>query len=764
LKYLVAVRTLCEFAAKEGDLDLRFTPGPSAQDGIAGHATVALRRGAGYESEVTLSGEYRQLQVRGRADGFDATRRRVEEVKTFRGDLAAMPHNHRQLHWAQAKVYGWLLCQERGLAEIDVALVYFDVGTQRETVLAEAHTAAELQAFFERLCERFLQWALREIAHRAARNAALAGLRFPHDDFRPGQRQLAEAVYKAARSGRCLMAQAPTGIGKTIGTVFPLLKACDPHAMDKVFFLTAKGSGRGLALEALQRIQRSQPGLPLRALELVARDKACEHPDKACHGASCPLARGFYDRLPAARDAAVQLPLLDKATLRGVALAHEVCPYYLGQELARWSDVVVGDYNHFFDLHAMLHGLTVANDWRVAVLVDEAHNLVQRARQMYSAELSRMHLQAARRVAPAKIKRALGRVQREWPDAAEDYAVLPEVPSDFSGALQQAVAAITEHQIDHPEPLAADLQRFYFDALHFGLVLELFDHHSLFDITLQGGDSRLCLRNIVPAPFLAGRFKAAHTSTLFSATLSPQHFYADTLGLAHDTAWIDVDSPFRAEQLAVKLVTHISTRYQRRDASLAPIAELIAAQYAARPGNYLAFFSSFDYLAQVAQHMALRQPEVPLWQQPRRIGDAERDAFLARFHPDGRGVGFAVLGGVFGEGIDLPGRRLIGAFVATLGLPQINPVNEQMRERMGTIFGAGYDYTYLYPGLQKVVQAAGRVIRTPEDEGVLFLIDDRFGRADVRRLLPGWWQPSRHEKSPARAGLSQSGTPYSEST
>jgi Rad3-related DNA helicase len=749
LKYPVAVRTLCEFAAKEGDLDLRFTPGPSAQDGIQGHATVASRRGAGYQSEVSLAGEYRQLQVRGRADGFDATRSRVEEIKTFRGDLNRMPHNHRQLHWAQAKVYGWLLCQVHGLADIEVALVYLDIGTQRETVIAERHGAAELQAFFERLCACFLQWAEREIAHRADRNAALATLRFPHDDFRPGQRQLAEAVYKAARSGRRLMAQAPTGIGKTIGTVFPLLKACEPQRLDKVFFLTAKGSGRGLALEALQRIGRSQPGLPLRVVELVARDKACEHPDKACHGASCPLAKGFYDRLPAARDAAVRTALLDKAALREVALAHEVCPYYLGQEVARWSDVVVGDYNHFFDLHAVLHGLTVANDWRVAVLVDEAHNLVQRGRQMYSAELSQQALKAARRGAPAKIKRALGRVQREWPaldDEASVYGVQSAVPDPFSGALQQAVATITEHQVDHPEPLGAELQRFYFDALHFGLVLALFDRHSLFDITLQPGrhgpDSLLCLRNIVPAPFLAERFEAAHTSTLFSATLSPQRFYADTLGLGPSAAWIDVDSPFRAEQLAVRLVTHISTRYQRRDASLAPIAELIAAQYGQRPGNYLAFFSSFEYLDKVAQQMAQRHADVPLWLQPRRMGDAERDAFLARFQPDGRGVGFAVLGGVFGEGIDLPGKRLIGAFVATLGLPQINPVNEQMRERMGIIFGAGYDYTYLYPGLQKVVQAAGRVIRTPDDEGVLFLIDDRFARSEVRRLLPSWWRPA----------------------
>ncbi|HET8790586.1 MAG TPA: DEAD/DEAH box helicase, partial [Modicisalibacter sp.] len=413
MSYRVAVRALCEFTAKAGDLDLRFTPSPSAQQGIAGHALVASRRGETYEREVSLSGEYRNLHVRGRADGYDSERNQLEEVKTFRGDLDLMPANHRQLHWAQVKVYGWLLCQARELSEVRLALVYFDIVSQRETVIGETFTAQSLREFFEQQCERFIDWAERELAHCSARDQALGELRFPHADFRTGQRPLAEAVYKAASTGRCLMTQAPTGIGKTLGTLFPMLKAFPTRQLDRLFFLTAKTPGRRLALEALKTLQEATHQ-PLRVLELVARDKACEHPDKACHGESCPLASGFYDRLPDARQAAVEAGMLDQASLREIALEHDVCPYYLGQELARWSDVAIGDYNYYFDLNAMLFGLSVANQWRVGVLVDEAHNLVERARSMYSAELDQAAFKAMRRTAPTALKTSLTRIDRQW--------------------------------------------------------------------------------------------------------------------------------------------------------------------------------------------------------------------------------------------------------------------------------------------------------------------------------------------------------------
>ncbi len=747
--YTVAVRALCEFTAKTGDLDLRFTPSPTAQEGIAGHAVVTSRRDDDYEREIALAGDHGALHVRGRADGYDPRKNQLEEIKTFRGDLARMPANHRALHWAQVKVYGHLLCQARGLASVRLALVYFDIASQKETVLAEEHDAAALRAIFERQCDAFLAWAEQELAHRAARDAGLKALRFPHPSFRPGQRELAEAMYKASSRSCALLAQAPTGIGKSIGSLFPLLKAGAEHGLDKIFFLAAKTSGRQMALDAVATIRAAAPLLPLRTLELTAKSKSCEFPDNACHGDACPLARGFYDRLPQARALALRQPMLDRAGVRAAALAHDVCPYYLGSELARWTDVIVGDYNYYFDVSAQLHSLTVMNDWKVAVLVDEAHNMVSRARKMYSAELAHGSLRALRKTAPAAMRKALDRVHRQWLALEKDqgdtgYQGHAELPEKFMHALATATGEIGDYMAENPAWFDADVLDFYFQGLHFARLAESFGSHSLFDITIErrGGkpDSTLCLRNIVPAPFLQPRFAQARSVALFSATLSPWNYYADTLGMPANTAWVEVDSPFVADQLAVHVAGHISTRYQHRERSLAPIATLMAEQHAREPGNYLAFFSSFDYMEKAADLFEREHPGVPVWRQSRRMDEGARAAFLERFTVASNGIGFAVLGGAFGEGIDLPGARLIGAFIATLGLPQLNPVNEQIRQRMEATFGAGYDYTYLYPGLQKVVQAAGRVIRTVTDRGTVYLIDDRFGRPEIQALLPAWWR------------------------
>jgi len=752
MSYIVAVRAMCEFTARRGDLDLRFTPAPTSLEGMAGHVTVAGRRASGYESEVTLTATHRNLTVRGRADGYDPAANRLEEIKTHRGDLDRMPANHRTLHWAQALVYGHMLCRARGLGQLTVALVYFDVGSQKETLLTQTHTARELEIFFVEQCERFLDWAVQEEAHRAARNAALGALQFPHAQFRSGQRELAVSVYRAARDGKPLMAQAPTGIGKTLATIFPLLKACAAEQIDRVFFLTAKTPGRALALDAIETLRQSAAPLPLRTLELVARDKACEHPDKACNGESCPLARGFYDRLDAARSAALAGPRLDRAAVREAALTHDVCPYYLAQELARWADVVIGDYNYYYDSSAMLYALTQINQWRVGVLVDEAHNLLDRARRMYTASLDQAALRLARNTAPPTLRKPLERLQREWNALKRaqtaSYEVYADVPGKLLSAAQNLIGAVTDQLAEAPLSIDQTSLRFFFDAMHFVALAEQFGEHSIFDITLTTDRHAprdktscvLCVRNVIPAPFLAPRYAAARTTVMFSGTLSPHHFYRDTLGLAEDTSWLDVEGPFRAEQLQVRVAGNVSTRWRDRDRSLEPIVELIARQYTAQPGNYLGFLSSFEYLQRVVALMRERNPDVPVWAQEPGMDEAARDAFLARFRGTDQGVGFAVLGGAFSEGVDLVGQQLIGAFIATLGLPQMNEVNEQMRRRMEARFGSGYEYMYLYPGLQKVVQAAGRVIRTEHDEGVVHLIDDRYRRPEVRRLLPRWWQ------------------------
>lgn len=771
--YSVSVRELCEFTAKRGDLDRRFTPAATALEGVAGQSTVVQRRGPDYETEIALETTVGALRVRGRADGYDPRRRCLEEIKTIRGHPDDISENRRQLHWAQLQTYGALFCRARHLPEVALALVYFDIASQAEIELRQVFGIEELEDVLVQRCTAFMSWALQEAAHRAARDLALTGLAFPESAFRAGQRALAEAVFRTAAHGRSLLAQAPTGIGKTIGTLFPMLRAVPAQGIDKLAYLTCKGTGRITALEALGKLRAGAAGLSLRVLTLVPKDEGCENPDKACHGDACPLARGFYDRLPAAREEAVALGWLDATAQRQVALRHGICPYYLGQELVRWADVMVGDVNHLFDGNGVLWGLTQALDWRLAVLVDEAHNLVERARRMYGAELRVSHVRAAAQSAPDVVKGALDRLvqaaEELVADTAAPYEVLAIVPDVFVQALQAATGVLSEHFNQHPLKLGP-LLTFHFELRRFQKLVDALSDHSLFDVqTLLGAgvaadagdagdmgntgaqdasDAVLCVRNVAPACFLRPRLQALQTITLFSATLSPPDYAVRLLGLPENTAWIDVPPAFPAEHLTVRVEHGISTRYAHRDRSLQRLVSVIARQFDGHPGNYLAFFSSFAYLKAAASLLAEQRPDIPQWRQEPRMGTQARAAFLASFRREGRGVGFAVLGGVFAEGVDLPGSLLIGAFIATLGLPPVSVTQDHIRARLDKLFGAGHGYADLVPAMQRVVQAAGRVLRTPEDRGWLWLLDDRYGRADVVELLPPWWQLA----APAKPG------------
>ncbi|HZF81084.1 MAG TPA: ATP-dependent DNA helicase, partial [Rubrivivax sp.] len=753
--YTVSVRSLCDFSAKHGDLDRRFTPSATATEGQAGELMVAARRGPGYQRQVALAGVFEGLRVRGRADGFDTTSSSLEEIKTIRGQPQAIPANRRHLHWAQLQTYGALYCRTRGVAEVRLRLVYVDVVSQAETLVEDVCQAAELELAFAQRCRQFLAWAQQEAAHRQARDAGLSCMEFPLAALRPGQRGLAEAVYRATISGRVLLAQAPTGIGKTLGTLYPMLRAMPRQQLDKIAYLTCKTSGRIAALEALQLLRRHIPGGALRVMTLVAREQACEHPDKACHGDACPLARGFYDRLPAARAQAVQAAWLDPVAQRQIALQHAICPYYLGQEMLRWSDVVVGDVHHAFDPKGQLQGLTQALDWRVGLLVDEAHNLVDRTRQMLSASLTLAQIRQAAQLVPPALRPVCDKLLSragELVDMGDDYQAHDEMPEAMHDTLVQLNAALGEHFQDRPDARGG-LLNFYFDALQLQWCSErLAAPHSFFDVTRGAaastpheGDSpgvqaTLALRNVTPGAFLKRRWPAFHSTVLFSATLGSQAYQRDLLGLPDNTAWIDVDSPFDPACLQVQVAHRLSTRYPHRQRSLGGVADLMARQIAAHPGNYLAFFSSFAYLEQAADCLAQRWPAVAQWRQARAMTDAARQAFLERFQYAGQGIGFAVLGGAFAEGVDLPGQRLIGAFIATLGLPPPTPVQEQMRLHLDTAFGAGHGYADLLPGLQKVVQAGGRVIRSAQDRGWLWLMDDRYASASVQALLPPGWR------------------------
>ena len=745
----VAVRNLAAFCHKSGDLDLRFTPAPTAVEGIEGHQTVYKRRSDSYQQEVSLNGEYTidddyQLKVSGRADGYDPDSHCLEEIKTFRGEVESILANHTALHWAQAKIYGHLFLlsgvETDTRNEIQLSLVYFNVDTKKEFRQQQEFSRSELQCFFQTTCEQYSQWAIQQQTHLVNREKYLAKLKFPYADFRPGQRQLAEAVYKGSCTQTSLLIEAPTGIGKTLATLFPKLKAQDHW--DKLFFLAAKTPGRQLALDAAKSLVTEAE--PLRVLELQARDKTCVHLDKACHGESCPLAKGFYDRLSQARESAAEITHLNQTAIKDIAQQHEVCPYYLNQEMTKWADVIVGDYNYFFDISAMLYSLTQMEGWRVSVLVDEAHNLIERGRKAYSATLARQQLINAKRSAPGPIKKSLQSLNRIWLEEEktwqkEDHELLAEAPNTILQALQIWLTDYLDYLNDHPDTQGTEAHQFFFDANHFCRVAELYDESFCYQLSWQKKKSQIKLRNLVPASQLAKRFENCQSATLFSATLSPFQFYLDMLGLPDATQTLRVASPFQTHQLQVSYSRNLSTRFQHRQQAIGPIGELIARQFQSTPGNYFAFFSSFDLLQQVEAWLSSYRSQVRVIAQQRHSTEIERQAFLSSFTEDSQQVGLAVLGGAFAEGVDLPGQRLIGAFIATLGLPQWNQDNEILKERIEQLMGDGYEYTYLYPGLQKVVQAAGRVVRTLEDKGVVFLLDDRFGQAKVQKLLPDWW-------------------------
>ena len=407
----------------------------------------------------------------------------------------------------------------------------------------------------------------------------------------------------------------------------PLLKACPNQQLDKLFFLTAKTSGRQLALDALALLRNVEPMPSLRVLELTARDKACEHPDKLCRGESCPLAQGFYDHLPRARAAALagceskarrpgSTAMLSRDSVRAVALEHNICPYYLSQELIRWCDVIIGDYNHYFDLNATLHGLTVAHQWRIGLLVDEAHNLLDRARRMYTAELHSRILDIAYRAAPAELRKPLGRLQRRWNEFSksqmEDYAVHPAIPDKIAGALQRAISTITEHIAEAPSGITAELRDFYSKHCIFGGSAS-YSTSIRYSIRPKSQEALQKAHRDFPVSTTCFASETSFRRPFFCSASQPRRrpLYSPPhwrRGIFTVIRWVCLTTPHgsmcnrrsKRNNCRSQVVTHISTRFHRRDTSISPIADLVYRQYQDKPGNYLAFFSSYDYLHRVA--------------------------------------------------------------------------------------------------------------------------------------------------------------------
>ena len=754
IELAMTVRELVAFCHRAGDIDHRFTSAPTGVQGVAGHQRVYRRRGETYRSEYPVDYLHREgdleLRLRGRADGYDAAAGLVEEIKTCRIRPALIPAAVSRMHLAQARIYAALIAIERDLDRVEVRLTWFNIDTGEETPLSQAYSRDELEGFLASSLALVSGWLAALAGLRRQRDLGLQSLAFPHGEFRRGQREIAELVYKCIDQGGELLLEAPTGIGKTAAVLYPALKALATGKHDRIAYVTAKTVGRRTAEETLAVFRRA--GLSLLALSLTARERICFSPGKACHGDDCRYARGYYDRLPQALAAAVRVPALCQADIEALARQFDICPYQLSLDLLPWVDLVIADLHYVYSLTATLGGQMQGDGRRWSVLLDEAHNLPDRARRMYRASLAKADLMALKRLSPRGLGAALERINRallvlqrqSWQEDSFDSRA--ELPSALQQALADFVATAGELMALEPAVLHRQppLLDFYFAVLQFLRLADNWGDDFRFELSRDGGRQslRVTLNCLDPARLLRARQDLLHSLTAFSATLSPPDWTRNALGLADDAVFRREASPFDEGQLEVYLATAVDTRYSHRQQSLPQLAATLLAWLRRESGNCIIYFPSYRYLQDcLAQLRPLGLDAVRphLWVQAREQADAGRDHLLQLLEQRRDVAALCILGGVFGEGIDLPGERLTSVVIVGVGLPQFNRDTEQLRGWFQRRYGAGFEYAYLYPGMQKVDQALGRVIRGSTDRGRALLIDSRYGERQYRELLPPWW-------------------------
>ena len=806
--FRLPVRQLVEFLLRTGSIDSRFTGFDRANEGARIHRRLQKAAGEGYAAEVYLTAQ-REVEgllfvLEGRADGIfqneDGTVV-IDEIKTTALPTEELTEDRNPCHWAQGMVYGAIYAAQNQLERLSVRLTYYQIDTDEIIRFPRHFTQEELDAFFEGLLRQVAPWARRQLDWDTRRAASLNALRFPFETYRPGQRALAGEIYRACKAGgkggARLFCQAPTGIGKTMSALFPALKAMGEGHGEKLFYLTARNTTQAAAEDALARLRASAPELALRSVTLTAKEKACLCRDAegrpACLPELCPYANGYYDRVNTALKALLDdgTGRFDRAALADAAKQFTVCPFELGLDLSEWCDVVIGDYNYLFDPVVHLKRFfDAAGDW--LFLIDEAHNLPDRARAMYSAQFAKSSLTEAKRAlgkGKSSLKTALTKADKVFlaarkacaqaaprtgtepagetepmqvsllpAEAAPDFALpqplyardgtvfLQQLPAALPAALRAVHTPLQDWLEQNPEdPAHAQLLELYFALQDIARAADRYDSHFVTQLTARGSELELQLLCLDPAPFVDASLAAGRSAALFSATLTPPAFYRSVLGCA-DARAVALPSPFPPENLGLFCLPGISTRYRQREASVPAVADALAALARGKTGNYLAFFPSYAYLQQVYEAFAARWPDIPTLVQQRSLDDAGRAEFLAQFvpRPAKTLLGFAVMGGIFGEGVDLVGDRLIGCAIVGVGLPQVNPRQEMLRRYYEEQSGCGFDYAYRYPGMNKVLQAAGRVVRTPQDKGVVLLLDDRFAQPDTARLFPPHWQHIRY--------------------
>jgi len=774
----LSVGDLAEFS-RVGDINFRFSGKSSALEGIRGHQLVQSSRGSTYKAEQTLSRriecKHYAITINGRADGIDQSYCPpvLEEIKTLRVPIATLPCDVHTLHRVQLQLYGHLFAEVNDDKQVLLRRCYFNLDSQEQTLIDEVASSVELAVLFNEKLQAYVSWLDQRKTWKRLRDRSIKDMTFPYSEFRIGQRDLSVAVYRNCMRGEQMVLQAPTGIGKTMATIFPALKAMCSEDQDQLFYLSAKTSGQLSAETSVADLS----GVELRTVTLTAKDKVCFTPGAPCHPDHCEFAKGYYDRV---REGVEQVfasdRIVNRERLEFWARKYALCPFELSLDLAREADVIICDYNYVFDPSVYLRRFfSSGSSSKYTLLIDESHNLVDRGREMFSAALSKSSFLSVKKslassnLALARqldgVNRQILTMRNKERDVFDKTGVLQltEISRGFIRSLRRFCDSAEEAlQALHQQPLLS----LYFECLRFLRTFENAEEgrqlpetdsvvadKTNFDVRPQqprpdrnyayllkqvGRDIQIQLFCVNPASQLKIGFDRMDNVVCFSATMQPQKYFETLLGTAKDATWYKVASPFPKEHLGVFVTSEVSTSYRQRYKSIDALVQLIPSVVAQKRGNYMVYFPSFDYLDAAYERMS-SSPFV-LVRQTRQMCDEQREDFLSRFSSKNEDslVGFAVMGGVFAEGVDLKGDRLIGAIVVGVGLPQIGIERDLIKHHFGE---QGFAFAYQYPGMNRVLQTAGRVIRDVQDRGIVVLVDPRFCERRYRELMPDDWYP-----------------------
>jgi DNA excision repair protein ERCC-2 len=763
---VLSVQNLLEYARQSGDLTSGAYSPSRAVEGTRGHSAVrkafksALPEDAVYEAEVPISfrleGESTILEVTGRIDGVlrDASGITLHEIKTTTQPLHLIEHDYNLLHWAQAKCYGYMFAALYGLDYVSIRLTYYQLDEKREKSFLDLYSADALEEYFMPLANECLAWQELVLGWQICRDRSIRELEFPYESMRSGQQDLMDSVSAAIGRGDILFAQAPTGTGKTIATLYPAVLALGEGKISKIFYLTAKTTTRALAEKALEDMR--DHGLRIKSLTITAKEKICFCGTPACE--TCEYASNYFGKIRKAVAGALNEDSLDRFTIEKYARQHAVCPFEMSLDLSLWCDAIICDYNYLFDPRVYLKRFfTQRGDY--CFLIDEAHNLVDRARDMFSSELSKRVFFELRQQVKTEIPGVYERMDAIYKyfletskslaaekedDGKEFYCVRRDPPDKLHELLERFTGYLDNWLSRNSSASFPDsLLDIYYGSLNFMKTLELHDEKFVTCYDKTARDFKIKLFCIDPSKLLREAMDKGRSATLFSATLSPSGYFVSMLGGDRDSRTLTLASPFPSENLCAFVDDQISTKFKTRQLSYGRVAETILEAASAKVGNYMVFFPSFEYLNEVYyRFMGIQQGIRTIYQMP-GMSEAARQEFLREFDRIGGSslVGFAVLGGVFGEGIDLTGDRLSGAIIVGVGLPQVCNEKNIIRRYFDELYGAGFEYAYIYPGINRVLQAAGRVIRTENDMGIVVLLDERFSHPVYRELLPSEWSP-----------------------